>query len=139
MILVCTHTEKLRASRRDPRVHGAGSRGHVQPPSKDAKTMPGWDPADPPPAVVVTCHADSMELLVQADLFHRGLQVDARHLRLGPRVRGDSACVATPSGEAQFTIWAPLTDCGLTRSVSSDLWGWGAGWGAGWDAGWGAG
>lgn len=122
VILVCTHTENVRASDRgpnDPRVRNAASPGHVQPFSTDAKQIPVSDPPDHPPAVVVRCHSDSMELLLQADLFNRGLQVDGRHLRLGssPAAEG-SACAATPSGEAGFTIWAPLMDCGMRRSVS---------------------
>ncbi|TWW73945.1 Zona pellucida sperm-binding protein 3 [Takifugu flavidus] len=124
VILVCTRTENLRASDRgpnDPRVHSAASPGHVQPVSTDAKQSPVSDPPDHPAAVVVRCHADSMELLVQADLFNRGLQVDGRHLHLGPSPAAEgSACAATPSGEAGFTIWAPLMDCGMSRSSTEE-------------------
>lgn len=122
VILVCTRTENLRASDRGPshrRVHSAASPGHVQPFATDANQIPASDPPDHPPAVVVRCHADSMELLVQADLFNSGLQVDGTHLHLGPGPAAEgSACAATPSGEAGFTIWAPLMDCGMRRSVS---------------------
>lgn len=119
VILVVTRTERLRASDRgpnDPRVRSAAPPGNVQPLSKQ---VPVSDPPDPPPAVVVRCHADSMELLVQADLFHSGLQVDGAHLHLGTRPTAEgSACTATPSGGALFTIRAPLLGCGMRRSVS---------------------
>lgn len=112
VILVFTRTDRLRASDRgpnDPRVRSAAPPGHAQPLS---------DPPDPPPAVVVRCHADSMELLVQADLFHSGLQVDGAHLHLGTRPAAEGrACTATPSGGALFTLRAPLLGCGMRRSV----------------------
>lgn len=115
LILVGTHAETLLASNRgpnDPRARSA-SLGHGQ-----TFAPPVSDPPDHPPAVVVICHSDSMELLVQADLFSRGLQVDGRHLRLGPSSAAEGGvCVATPSREAGFTIWAPLMGCGMKRSV----------------------
>lgn len=115
LILVCTHAESLFASHRgpnDPRARSA-SLGHGQ-----TFAAPVSDPRDHPPAVVVRCHSDSMELLLQADLFSRGLRVDGRHLRLGPSSAAEGGvCVATPSREAEFTIWAPLMGCGMKRSV----------------------
>lgn len=69
--------------------------------------------------VVVRCHPDSMEVVVQADMFSTGLKVDGRHLRLGSDlVGGGSACGALPSGEDQFTVRAPLMECGTQLSVS---------------------
>lgn len=115
LILVGTRAENLFTSNRDPNEPRArsASPGHGQ-----TFAPPVSDPPDHPPAVVVRCHSDSMELLVQADLFSRGLQVDGRHLRLGPSSAAEGgACVATPSREAGFTVWAPLMGCGMKRSV----------------------
>uniref|UniRef100_A0A8D3BKE9 Zona pellucida sperm-binding protein 3 n=2 Tax=Scophthalmus maximus TaxID=52904 RepID=A0A8D3BKE9_SCOMX len=70
-----------------------------------------------PRPVAVKCHPDSMEVVVQADMFDTGLRVDGEHLRLGPDpVAEESACRAVPSGEAEFTIRAHLMDCGTTLS-----------------------
>lgn len=73
-----------------------------------------------PRPVVVTCHPDSMEVLVQADMFDTGLQVEGSHLHLGSgSVAGEeNACRALRSGEAEFTIWAHLMECGTKLSVS---------------------
>ncbi|XP_070701667.1 zona pellucida sperm-binding protein 3-like [Pempheris klunzingeri] len=74
-----------------------------------------------PRPVVVHCRPDSMEVVVQADMFDAGLQVDGRHLRLGPdSVREGSACGAVPSGEAEFTIHAHLMDCGTKLSSTKE-------------------
>lgn len=73
-----------------------------------------------PRPVVVLCHPDSMEVVVQADLFESGLLVDGKHLRLGSDlVREGSSCGAVPSGEAEFILQAHLTDCGTKLSVSN--------------------
>lgn len=74
-----------------------------------------------PRPVVVNCHPDSMWIVVQADMFDTGLQVDGRHLRLGSNpVRDGSSCGAVPSGEAEFTIQAHLTDCGTKLSSTKE-------------------
>lgn len=121
LILVCTHMGNLLADNRGPnRPHiYSASRGHIQPPSTEAKTSPVPDPLDHPLSVVVRCHPDSMEVVAQADLFNRGLLVDGTHLRLGaaPAAEG-SVCTAAPSGEAEFIIRVRLVDCGMTLSVS---------------------
>ncbi|XP_062285039.1 zona pellucida sperm-binding protein 3-like [Scomber scombrus] len=70
-----------------------------------------------PRPVVVQCHPDSMEVVVQADLFENGLLVDGKQLRLGSDlVREGHSCGAVPSGEAEFTLQAHLTDCGTKLS-----------------------
>lgn len=77
------------------------------------------DPRARPRPVVVKCHPDSMEVVVQADVFNTGVQVEGKYLRLGAGAAAEgSACSAVPSGEAEFTIWAHLMDCGITLSVS---------------------
>ncbi|XP_037642300.1 zona pellucida sperm-binding protein 3-like [Sebastes umbrosus] len=69
-----------------------------------------------PRPVVVHCHPDSMRVVVQADMFETGLQVDGRHLRLGE----GSSCAAVPSGEAEFTIQTHLRDCGTKLSSTKE-------------------
>ncbi|KAK2822377.1 hypothetical protein Q5P01_022442 [Channa striata] len=74
-----------------------------------------------PRPVVVRCNPDSMEVVVQADMFGSGLEVDSRHLRLGSHSDVEGvACGAFPSGEAEFTIRAPLMDCGSKRSSTEE-------------------
>lgn len=73
----------------------------------------------PPQPVAVNCHPDSLEIVLQADMFDMGIQLDGRHLRLGSdSVSDGSACGVVPSGEAEFTIWAHHMDCGTKLSVS---------------------
>nr|XP_020451416.1 zona pellucida sperm-binding protein 3-like [Monopterus albus] len=71
-----------------------------------------------PRPIVVRCHPHSMEVVVQADMFDTGLQVEGRHLRLGSDSVGEeeSACRPFPSGDAEFTIKAPLMECGTKLS-----------------------
>ncbi|XP_076000873.1 zona pellucida sperm-binding protein 3b [Genypterus blacodes] len=80
------------------------------------------DLSEPPRrAVEVRCHADSMQVLMQADMFDTGLPVEARHLRLGSDDSGAwSECGAEPSGEAEFTIWTHLMACGTKRSSTEE-------------------
>lgn len=121
LIVVCTHTENLLAFTRgpnNPHIHSA-SLSRLQPFSTEAKKSPVSDPPNDPPSVLVRCHSDSMELVVQADLFNRGLQVDGRHLHLGWSSAAEgSVCRAAPSGETEFIIWVYLMDCGMKLSVS---------------------
>ncbi|XP_008332189.1 zona pellucida sperm-binding protein 3-like [Cynoglossus semilaevis] len=77
--------------------------------------------------ITVKCHPDSLEVVVQADLFETGIQIDGQHLRLGlglglglDPVSGSSSCTAVPSGEAEFTIRARLTDCGTKLSSTKE-------------------
>lgn len=94
-------------------------------------TSSGKSPAsDPPPAVRVRCHSDSMEVAVRADVFDWGLLVEARHLRLGPGPAAEGGvCGAAPPqpGEEELILRAPLMDCGMKRSVrvaapGNDVW-----------------
>ncbi|XP_077472162.1 zona pellucida sperm-binding protein 3-like [Stigmatopora argus] len=75
-----------------------------------------------PKAVVVRCYSDSMELVVQADLFDTGLHVNPEHLRLGTDPAGGSpSCRASPTGdEGTMTILADLLDCGTRLSSTQD-------------------
>ncbi|KAK0134475.1 Zona pellucida sperm-binding protein 3 [Merluccius polli] len=67
--------------------------------------------------VVVKCHADSMEVVVQADLFDTGLLVEAGHLHLGAPA---PHCTALPSAEAELTIHVHLMDCGTQLSSTEE-------------------
>ncbi|CAL8279592.1 unnamed protein product [Lota lota] len=72
----------------------------------------------PPPTyrgVAVKCHADSIEVVVQADLFDTGLFLEADHLHLG-----SNDCAALPSAEAELTIHFNLMDCGTKLSSTED-------------------
>ncbi|XP_056246356.1 zona pellucida sperm-binding protein 3-like [Seriola aureovittata] len=74
-----------------------------------------------PRPVVVKCHPDSMEVVVQADMFDTGLQVDGTHLRLGSdSLAEESACRAFPSGVAEFTIRTNLIDCDTKLSSTKE-------------------
>ncbi|CAJ1072194.1 zona pellucida sperm-binding protein 3-like [Xyrichtys novacula] len=74
-----------------------------------------------PRSVVVHCYPDYMEVVVQADMFNMGLQVEGRHLHLGSdTVAEGGACGAEPSGEAEFTIRTKLLDCGTSLSSTKE-------------------
>lgn len=120
LILVCTRTETLLAFTRGPSkpLGRSAPPGRVQPYSTEAETSPVPDPPDHSLSVLVRCHSDSMELVVQADLFNQGLRVDGGHLRLGRSSAAEgSVCRAAASGEAEFIIWVHLMDCGMKLSV----------------------
>ncbi len=96
--------------------------GHIQPPVAAVKQQHSAEFRERPRPVVVRCHPDSMEVVVQADMFDRGLQVDGRHLHLGSdSVNEGGACGAEPSGEAEFTLRTHLVDCGTKLSVSVNI------------------
>ncbi|XP_077580958.1 zona pellucida sperm-binding protein 3-like [Stigmatopora nigra] len=75
-----------------------------------------------PKAVVVKCYPDSMELVVQTDLFDTGLHVNPQHLRLGTDSAGGSpSCHASSTdNEGTLTILADLLDCGTRLSSNKD-------------------
>lgn len=120
LVSLCTHVEGRFVHQKSSSQGGLHSssmtHSRVPPPGKQRQS------AEPPPRthpVVVHCQPDTMEVVVQADLFDNGLKVDARHLRLGsdPPAEG-SPCRAAPSAEAQFTFRSHLMDCGIQLSVS---------------------
>uniref|UniRef100_A0A3B4AN22 Zona pellucida sperm-binding protein 3 n=1 Tax=Periophthalmus magnuspinnatus TaxID=409849 RepID=A0A3B4AN22_9GOBI len=74
-----------------------------------------------PRAVVVRCHPDSLEVIIQADMFNTGLVVEASHLRLGLEEQmNPNVCKAAPSGPSEFTIRAHLMDCGTVKHPPSE-------------------
>lgn len=94
--------------------------GSIQPQLTAVKRRQNAETRERPRPVAVKCHPDSMEVVVQADMFDTGLRVDGRHLRLGSDSAGEEkVCGAVPSGEAEFTIRTPLMDCGINLSVSA--------------------
>ncbi|XP_019727205.1 zona pellucida sperm-binding protein 3-like [Hippocampus comes] len=104
----------------------SSSRGGAQVPSvplpSAGSQVPSQQVEDQPKAVLVKCHSDAMELVLQADLFNTGLPVEPAHLRLGSDPAGASgACRARPTGDGDsLTISADLLDCGTLRSSTQD-------------------
>ncbi|XP_059201154.1 zona pellucida sperm-binding protein 3-like [Centropristis striata] len=95
--------------------------GNLQPQPTASKPQQTAELRERPRPVVVHCHPDSMRVVVQADMFDKGLQVDPSHLRLGSEAEsGESACRAVPTGEAEFTIQAHLRDCGTRLSSTKE-------------------
>ncbi|XP_041659625.1 zona pellucida sperm-binding protein 3-like [Cheilinus undulatus] len=91
--------------------------GDIQAQHSDVKRQQS---AQPRP-LVVNCYPDSMEVVVQADMFDTGLQVEGRNLHLGSDTTGQrSSCGAGPSGEAEFTIRTKLMDCGTKLSSNKE-------------------
>ncbi|XP_060887537.1 zona pellucida sperm-binding protein 3-like isoform X2 [Labrus mixtus] len=71
---------------------------------------------------VLKCHEDSIEVTMKARLFHPALPVEPEHFRLGPvGASVQRHCTAKVSGNGDYIIRAPLTDCGsevmLTQSA----------------------
>ncbi|KAL0966620.1 hypothetical protein UPYG_G00297530 [Umbra pygmaea] len=80
------------------------------------KTQPARRPNQK--TVLVKCHEDSLEIVVNCDLFDIGILVKGSDLQLGSNSIGkeDESCGAIPTGEAAFTIFAHLTACGTIFS-----------------------
>ncbi|KAJ3594866.1 hypothetical protein NHX12_004171 [Muraenolepis orangiensis] len=93
--------------------------GHMRSPTTPVPPPPTEERTSPTTVnrgVAVKCHADSMEVVVQADLFDVGLLLEAAHLHLGSK---DTHCTALPSAEAELTIHVHLLDCG-TQLTSTE-------------------
>ncbi|XP_028267486.1 zona pellucida sperm-binding protein 3-like [Parambassis ranga] len=60
--------------------------------------------------VSVTCHPDSLEIVIQADMFAVGAPVNSDDLRLG--VERDDFCTAAPSSGDEYRILVGFDDCG---------------------------
>ncbi|XP_056262912.1 zona pellucida sperm-binding protein 3-like [Pseudoliparis swirei] len=67
--------------------------------------------------VRVTCHPDSLEIIIQADMFEVGAPVNAAELRLG--VELNDYCRATSSSE-EYRILVGLLDCGTKQKMTED-------------------
>ncbi|XP_051905930.1 zona pellucida sperm-binding protein 3-like [Hippocampus zosterae] len=77
---------------------------------KDPERAP-VDNRQPLNTVQVTCHPDSLEILIQADLFGVGVPVHNYEVRLGME-RDNGPCGAEPSSDREYRILVELLDCG---------------------------
>lgn len=66
--------------------------------------------------VRVTCHPDSLEIVIKADLFGVGAPVNSDELRLG--VEHNDYCRATASSGEEYRITVGLVDCGTKHWVN---------------------
>ncbi|KAM9785010.1 zona pellucida sperm-binding protein 3-like isoform 2-T2 [Syngnathus typhle] len=62
--------------------------------------------------VRVTCRPDSLEILIQADLFGAGMPVRSSEVRLGTAERENTRCGAAPFSDQEYKIVVGLLDCG---------------------------
>lgn len=114
------HHGRRLVSPSSPQSSPRGAHGDVQPRLSETQRQESAElDVRPPRPVVVKCHPDSMEVVMQADMLDAVLKVDGGHLRLGPEPL--NGCGAVPSGAEEFTILARLTDCGTKLSVSLTL------------------
>ncbi|CAB1450736.1 unnamed protein product [Pleuronectes platessa] len=78
-------------------------------------------PAEEPEQVStvrVTCHPDSMEITIQADLFGVGAPVQGHELRLG--VENNAYCRAVGISREEYRIFVGLMDCGTKHWMTDD-------------------
>ncbi|XP_054463183.1 uncharacterized protein LOC129098220 [Anoplopoma fimbria] len=68
--------------------------------------------------VRLTCHPDSLEIIIKADMFGVGAPVDSHELRLG--VEQNDYCRATPSSGDEYSIIVGLVDCGTKHWMTED-------------------
>lgn len=69
--------------------------------------------------VRLTCHPDSLEIVIKADMFGVGIPVQGDELRLG--VERSDFCRAAASSGDEYRIIAGLVDCGTKHWVSVEL------------------
>ncbi|XP_034448250.1 zona pellucida sperm-binding protein 3-like [Hippoglossus hippoglossus] len=68
--------------------------------------------------VRVTCHPDSMEITIQADMFGVGAPVQGDELRLG--VENNAYCRAAAISREEYRIFVGLMDCGTKHWMTHD-------------------
>uniref|UniRef100_A0A8C2YZV0 Zona pellucida sperm-binding protein 3 n=1 Tax=Cyclopterus lumpus TaxID=8103 RepID=A0A8C2YZV0_CYCLU len=68
--------------------------------------------------VRVTCHPDSLEIIIKADMFEVGAPVNGDDLRLG--VEHNDYCRATTSSRDEYRILVGLMDCGTKQRMTED-------------------
>ncbi|XP_068434485.1 zona pellucida sperm-binding protein 3-like [Clinocottus analis] len=68
--------------------------------------------------VRVTCHPDSLDIIIKADMFGVGAPVDGDDIRLG--VEHNDYCRATTSSEDEYRILVGLVDCGTKQRMTED-------------------
>ncbi|XP_032394325.1 zona pellucida sperm-binding protein 3 [Etheostoma spectabile] len=69
--------------------------------------------------VRVTCHPDSLEIVITADMFGVGAPVNVDELRLG--VKPNEYCRATASSVDEYRIRVGLVDCGTKHWMTDDF------------------
>ncbi|KAI4798615.1 hypothetical protein KUCAC02_020609 [Chaenocephalus aceratus] len=69
--------------------------------------------------VRVTCHPDSLEIVIKADMFAVGAPVDGDELRLGVETN-NQYCRATASSADEYSISVGLVECGTRHWVTED-------------------
>uniref|UniRef100_A0A8C2WS23 Zona pellucida sperm-binding protein 3 n=1 Tax=Cyclopterus lumpus TaxID=8103 RepID=A0A8C2WS23_CYCLU len=67
--------------------------------------------------VRVTCHPDSLEIIIKADMFEVGAPVNSDELRLG--VEHNDYCRATTSSRDEYRILVGLVDCGTKHWMTA--------------------
>ncbi|KAI4822369.1 hypothetical protein KUCAC02_007921, partial [Chaenocephalus aceratus] len=67
----------------------------------------------------VTCHPDSLEIVIKADMFAVGAPVDGDEIRLGVETN-NQYCRATASSADEYSISVGLVECGTRRWVTED-------------------
>ncbi|KAI9523368.1 hypothetical protein NQZ68_028392 [Dissostichus eleginoides] len=67
----------------------------------------------------VTCHPDSLEIVIKADMFAVGARVDADEIRLGVETN-NQYCRATASSADEYSISVGLVECGTRHWVTED-------------------
>ncbi|TNN31589.1 Zona pellucida sperm-binding protein 3 [Liparis tanakae] len=84
-------------------------------------TLQAKDPSEEPEqvnTVRVTCHPDSLEIIIKADMFEVGAPVNGDELRLG--VEHNDYCRATTSSEDEYRIHVGLVDCGTKQRMNEE-------------------
>nr|AIO02875.1 zona pellucida C5 protein [Gymnodraco acuticeps] len=67
----------------------------------------------------VTCHPDSLEIVIKADMFAVGAPVDGDEIRLGEE-NNNQYCRATASSADEYSISVGLVECGTRHWVTED-------------------
>lgn len=65
--------------------------------------------------VRLSCHPDTLEVVIEADMFGVGAPVDSSELHLG--VERSQFCTATASSRDEYSIIVGLADCGTKHWV----------------------
>ncbi|KAM9845050.1 zona pellucida sperm-binding protein 3-like, partial [Aulostomus maculatus] len=113
-VITLTGGRLIRYKQTDSHTPSRTHHGNIQPHFSAQVTQEQSERLRP---VRVRCHPDSLEVVVQADMFDTGLLVEGAHLRLGSQPVGEgSPCGAVPSGDTEFTLQAHLMDCGSELS-----------------------
>lgn len=95
------------------------SQGHQRVAAKHGVQQAEPEVAERLETVRVFCHPDSLEVVIQADMFGIGAPVDPFELQLG--VDDRDYCRATEYSTNEYRIVARLMDCGTKHWVKTEL------------------